>query len=284
MDLSQIFSNQIVVVILIIAITFVIHNFSSMFINLVVKNIVDKHDYKTHSAREKRHNTLYRIFNGVFGLLLWLTSIAVILGVFSVDISKIATGAGFLGIIIGLGAQATIRDIVAGTFILVENQYRIGDIVTLSGGSLSGDTSGVVEDVTLRITKLRDLDGVLHTVRNGEASVITNRTYEYSRVVIDIGVAYDSDINKVEKVINKVGLEMKEDVSINQSIREPIKFLRVDKFADSAIVLKVIGDVEPAEQWTISGEFRRRIIVEFRKNNIEIAFPQIVVHKAKTDK
>ncbi len=255
-----------------------------MFISLVVKNIVDKHDYKTHSSRQKRHDTIFRTFSGVFDLFLWLTSIAVILGVFSIDISQMATGAGFLGIIIGLGAQATIRDIVAGTFILVENQYRIGDIVTLSGGSLSGETSGVIEDVTLRITKLRDLDGVLHTVRNGEASVITNRTYEYSRVVIDIGVAYDSDINKVEKVINKVGLEMKEDVSISESIREPIKFLRVDKFADSAIVLKVIGDVEPAEQWTISGEFRRRIIVEFRKNNIEIAFPQIVVHKAKTDK
>ena len=255
-----------------------------MFINLLVKNIVDKHKYQSYSAREKRHNTLFRIFNGVFSLILWITSLTIILATFDIDISKLATGAGFLGIIIGLGAQATIKDILAGTFILAENQYRIGDIVTLSGGSLSGETSGVIEDISLRITKLRDLDGVLHTVRNGEASVITNRTYEYSRVVIDIGVSYDSDINKVEKIINKVGLEMKEDVSINESIREPIKFLRVDKFADSAIVIKVIGDVEPAEQWTISGEFRRRIIVAFRKNDIEIAFPQIVVHKAKTDK
>jgi len=141
--------------------------------------------------------------------------------------------------------------------------------------------SGVIEDISLRITKLRDLDGSLHIIRNGEASVITNLTYKYSSVVVDVGVAYDSDIDLVEKTMNEVGKKMLEEPELAAVIKEPIKFLRVDSFSPSAVVIKTLGKVIPSKQWDIAGEYRRRLLSAFNKKGIEIAFSQVVVHKAK---
>jgi small-conductance mechanosensitive channel len=214
---------------------------------------------------------------------------ATILRVLEFDLASIATGAGFLGIVVGLGAQATIRDYLAGMFILLENQYRVGDIVTLSGGTTGvgtsgAGTSGVVEEITLRITKLRDLDGTLNIIRNGEASVVTNRTFDYSSVVLDVGVAYDTDIDTAERVMNQVGEEMLEDKILHEEINEPIKFLRVDRFADSAVILKAVGQVKPASQWTVAGEYRRRLLKAFAKEKIEITLPQLVIHQKQSIK
>lgn len=281
MDLIQIINNPIAQIIITIIIAFLVHSFSDRLVHAVIKKILKEQAYGDQVARYKRENTLSSIFSTTFGAFIWLVAIGVILGIMDFNLAEVATGAGFLGIIIGLGAQTTIKDYLAGVAILVENQYRLGDIVTLSGGSVGGETSGVIEDITLRITKLRDLNGTIHTVRNGEASVITNRTFQYSRVLVDIGVAYDSDIDEVEKTMNKVGKDMLKDKSLADVIKDPIKFLRVDNFADSAIIVKALGDVEPAEQWRVAGEYRRLLLKAFREKGIEIAFPQLVVHKAK---
>lgn len=187
-----------------------------------------------------------------------------------------------MGIIIGLGAQATIRDYLAGISILAENQYRVGDIITLSGGTTGDGASGVVEEITLRITKLRDLDGTLNIVRNSDASVITNRTYKYSSVVIDVGVAYDSDIDAVERVMNAVGDELLNDPIFGVDIVEQIKFLRVNEFGESAILVKAVGKVQPARQWEIGGEYRRRLLKAFTAEDIVIAFPQLDLHQIKS--
>ena len=237
------------------------------------------HPHESQSDRQKRIDTVNNIFGAAAGLVIWFVGASMILSVLHFDLSSIATGAGFLGIIIGLGAQATIRDYLAGIAILLENQYRVGDVVTLRGGTTGLGTSGVVEQITLRITKLRDLDGTLNIVRNGEASIITNRTFGYSSVVLDIGVAYDSDIDAVEIIMNAVGQEMLEDKAHKEDIREPVHFLRVDRFAESSIIIKAVGKVKPAMQWEVEGEYRRRLLKAFKKAGIEIALPQIVVHK-----
>ena len=243
-----------------------------------------KHDGREPQAdRKKRQNTLIGIFTAAAAVIIWAGAFAAILQQFDVDFAQLAAGAGFLGLIIGIGAQSTIRDVLAGIFILTENQYRVGDIVTLNGGGVNTPTSGTVEEITLRITKLRDLDGTLNTIRNGEASIITNRTYKYSSVVIDVGVDYSSDIDLVEKTMNKVGNQMLEDDEFKSAIKDPINFLRVDAFNDSAIMVRALGQTQPAKQWEVAGEYRRRLIKAFREAGIKVAFNQIVVHKAKDE-
>ncbi|MEO7364298.1 MAG: mechanosensitive ion channel domain-containing protein [Candidatus Saccharimonadales bacterium] len=257
----------------------VMHELSARFVGRVVRRLVRRNRFETLIDEMKRENTLITIASASLQALIWIVVIAVMLHILSIDLASVAAGAGFLGIIIGLGAQTTIRDYLAGMFILAENQYRVGDIITLRGGSTGNGTSGVVEDISLRITKLRDLDGTLSSVRNGEATIVTNRTISFSSVLIDIGVSYDSNIDKVEEVLNKIGQDMLTDEELAKNIKEPIAFLRVDGFGASAIMIKVVGKVVPAKQWEIAGEYRRRVLKAFRTAKIEIAYPQLDVHQ-----
>lgn len=279
MEFQDLFNNPVTASLAIIIIAIGLHHVCGVVVSYIVQRVVRPHGLESKSDSDKRRDTLRNVFSTTARAGVWVIAIVAILGVLNFDLASIATGAGFLGIIIGLGAQATIRDYLAGVAILTENQYRVGDIVTLSGGSIGAGTSGFVEEITLRITKLRDLDGTLNTIRNGEASVITNRTYRYSSVVLDIGIGYESDIDTVEKVMNKVGKDMLSDESWGGKINEPIAFFRVDAFAPSAIMIKAIGKVQPAAQWEVAGEYRRRILKAFRAADIDIALPQIVVHK-----
>jgi moderate conductance mechanosensitive channel len=279
MDFEFLFSLVWTQILIIVISALVLQWLAGHFITGIVGRLIRKHKEETQSDRKKRRDTVAGIFKATSGLIIWLTAIGFVMYVLDINLASVAAGAGFLGIIIGLGAQATIRDYLAGIFILAENQYRVGDIVTLNGGGVSMETSGVVEDITLRITRLRDLDGTMHIIRNGEASIITNRTFKYSTVLVDIGVAYESDLDLVEKVINKVGKDMIKDPEISAITKEPIHFFRVDAFADSAIIIKALGQVSPAEQWRLAGEFRRRIVTAFRENDITIAYPQVVVHQ-----
>lgn len=268
-------------IVIIFIVAFALNRFSGIVVHNFVHRMLIRHDFETKIDRMKQEDTLRSIFRTALSLLIWLTAAGWILGVLKVNITQIAAGAGFLGIIVGLGAQATIRDYLAGIFILTENQYRVGDIITLGGGGLGQQTSGVIEDISLRITKLRDLDGSLHIIRNGEATVITNMTYKYSSVVIDVGVAYDSDIDLVEKTMNEVGISMLEEEELAKVIKEPMRFLRVDNFGASAVIIKTLGKVTPAKQWDVAGEYRRRLLIAFNKKGIAIALPQIVMHKSK---
>lgn len=273
MQLETFFNYPIIQIILISAVALVLYRLGQYVIIHASRRLIRTHPKESKSDHKKRADTLSNIFSATFGLAVWLVAIGAMLSVLDFDLASVATGAGFLGIIVGLGAQATIRDYLAGIAILAENQYRVGDIVTLSGGSTGVGASGTVEEITLRITKLRALDGTINIIRNGEASVVINRTFQYSSVVLDIGVDYESDIDTVERVINEVGLDMLKDKKFREEINEPIRFIRVDDFGKSAIIVKVVGQVKPAKQWEVAGEYRRRLLKAFRKANISIAFP-----------
>lgn len=279
MEFQDYLNNPIILIILILAIAVGLHHVSGVIVASIVQRVMRPHGLETKADNNKRKDTLRNVFSATARLMIWLVAVGAILGVLRFNLASIATGAGFLGIIIGLGAQATIRDYLAGISILIENQYRVGDIVTLSGGTTGMGTSGLVEEISLRITKLRDLDGTLNIIRNGEASVITNRTYKYSSVVVDVGVAYDSDIDLVEKVMNSVGQAMQKDETMGSKISEPISFFRVDEFAASSVIVKAVGKVIPAAQWEMAGEYRRRLLKAFAKEGIVIALPQVVVHQ-----
>lgn len=279
-NFSTITNNILVHIAIIILIAFLLHFFSDTIVSYLIKVLTRRQKDQTKTDAKKREATLTSIFSTVAKLFIWTVAIVAVLDAINLNISSIAAGAGVVGIIVGLGAQTTIRDYLAGVFIILENQYRVGDVITLSGGStgMTG-TSGTVEDITLRITKLRGLDGTLNVVRNGEASIITNRTFKFANIVIDIGIDYKSDIDVVEKIMNKVGQDMMKNEKFLHNIFEPISFLYIDDLSESSIIVRAMGKVKPAEQWEVAGEYRRLLLAAFNEAGIRIALPQVVIHK-----
>jgi len=176
------------------------------------------------------------------------------------------------GIAIGFGAQSLVKDIIAGVFVLLENQYRVGDVVRIAG------VDGLVEAINLRRTVLRDMDGVVHVVPNGEVRVASNLTKEWSRVNLNISVGYGEDLDRVMAVIDRVGLELAQDPQWRDAILTPPRSLRVDKFGDSGIEIKVLGDTRPLKQWDVMGELRKRLKRAFDQEGIEIPWPHMKVY------
>ena len=226
-------------------------------------------------AEIKREDTLIYIFRGALRVILIVLALLMILQEFGLKIGPILAGAGILGVAVGFGGQYLIKDIITGLFMILENQYRIGDVVNIDG------TSGVVQEITLRKTTLRDLDGTVHHINHGSIVRVSNLSKDFARVNIEIGVAYNTDLDYLIKVIDRTGTELAEDPVFKDSIITPPKFLRVQEFADSAIVVKILGDTKPLKQWEVAGELRKRLKIAFDREGIEIPFPQTVIHKAK---
>lgn len=192
-----------------------------------------------------------------------------------VPIGPILAGAGIVGLAVGFGGQYLIRDIISGFFIILENQYRVGDVVSFDG------TRGLVEDISLRMTTLRDMDGTVHHVPHGEIKKVANLSKDFARVNLNIGVSYNSKLDHVIQVVNDVGYELSQDAQWKEFIIKPPLFLRVEDFADSSIIIKIVGETQPLKQSEITGELRKRIKIAFDNAGIEIPFPQRVVHQIK---
>jgi small conductance mechanosensitive channel len=199
-----------------------------------------------------------------------------ILSELQIDIAPILAGAGVVGIAIGFGAQSLVKDLVAGLFIIIENQYRVGDVVRIA------DVAGIVESINLIKTVLRDLDGVVHIVLNGEIRVASNFTKDWSRVNLNVSVAYGEDLDHVISVINRVGKELAEDPEWAPLILKAPQVLRVDNLGDSGVEIKILGDTKPIRQWDVMGELRRRLKNAFDKEGIEIPWPHTKVYFGNT--
>jgi len=189
-----------------------------------------------------------------------------------VPIGPVLAGFGVAGIAVGFGAQYLIRDLIAGIFILWENQYRVGDVARVA------DIWGLVEEVNLRKTVLRDLDGAVHHVPNGEIRVASNFTRHFSRVNLDVSVSYGTDLDHAISVINRVGQELAGDENWRERIRTVPQVLRVNKLGDSGIDIKILGEVKPLEQWAVTGELRLRLKKAFDAEGIEIPWPHTKVY------
>lgn len=226
-------------------------------------------------AEVKRENTLIRIFNGTLAVAITIMASLMILKEAGLDIAPILAGAGIVGLAVGFGGQYLIRDIITGLFIILENQYRIGDVIDIDG------LGGSVEDISLRKTTLRNLDGTVHHIPHGEITKVSNLSKNFARVNLNIGVSYNSNLEHVIDVINKTGAELANDPYFKDLILSPPVFLRVDDFADSSVVVKILGDTQPLKQWEVTGELRKRLKVAFDREGIEIPFPQHVIHQAK---
>jgi small conductance mechanosensitive channel len=220
----------------------------------------------------KRVNTLSSAFVNAGIVLIVIFAIITILPEFGVNIGAMLAGLGIIGIAVGFGAQSLIKDLLAGIFILLEDQYRVGDVVSVAG------IGGLVEEIGLRRTILRDLDGIVHSIPNGEIKTASNFTKGFSRVNLNISVAYGEDLDHVIEVINRVCKEMAEDPKWKADFASTPQVLRVDNLGDSGIDIKILGDTKPMRQWDAMGELRLRIKRTFDKEGIEIPWPHTKVY------
>ena len=265
-------AHTLKVVLILIAIL-IINHFSTTFIEKIIRKFIRSERFVSPEAEKKREDTLIGVLSATTKVLVWLVGGMMILSEFGINIGPVIAAAGVAGLAFGFGGQYLIRDVIAGLFIILENQYRVGDVISLN------DVAGLVEKMNLRLTVIRDLDGTVHYIPNGEIKIASNLSNGFSSINIDLGVSYNSDLDKVAEVINNVGKELTKDPKWNDDIKSTPKFIRVEKFADSAIIVKILGDTKPLRQWDVAGEFRRRIKIAFDKEGIEIPFPQMVVHK-----
>ncbi len=243
------------------------------FLPPVVRRTVGRTKYKeSKEGLEKRTSTLLAIFKGMGRVLIVIVVIMMVLDEVGVPIAPVLAGFGIAGIAIGFGAQYLIRDLIAGIFIILENQYRVGDVARVA------DITGLVEYITLRKTVLRDLDGIVHHVPNGEIRTASNYTRHFARVNLDVPVAYGTDLDHAISVINRVGMELAEDEEWRKVIKSPPQVLRVNNLGDSGIDIKILGDVKPMEQWAVMGQLRLRLKKAFDAEGIEIPWPHTKVY------
>ena len=237
------------------------------FIQKIATHPSDKQD-----EDRKRETTLLHIFSTSSRIIWWGVVGLMILQEVGFKIGPLLAAAGVAGIALGFGGQYLIRDLISGFFIIIENQYRFGDAVTIDG------TAGVVENMTMRLTTLRDLDGVVHHIPHGEIKKISNMSKDFSRVNINLLVPYHANLDHLIKIINTVGQEVAQDPQWKEYIQKPPAFLRVEDFAESGMLLKILGETKPLKQWDVAGELRKRLKQSFDREGVHLPYPQREIH------
>jgi moderate conductance mechanosensitive channel len=221
--------------------------------------------------RAKRANTLGAVIQNAATAVIVAIAVLTVLRELQVDIAPILTGAGIMGLAIGFGAQTLVRDIISGFFLILEDQVRVGDVAAING------TGGLVEAINLRTIVLRDAEGIVHVFPNGGITTLSNRTKDFSYYVIDLGISYNEDPDRVAAVLRDTAAELQADPEFGPFILAPLEIQGVDAFADSAVMMKMRIKTVPLKQWQVGREFRRRIKKAFDRHAIEIPFPQRVV-------
>lgn len=224
------------------------------------------------ASSKKRYDTLSRAIKSMVKAAVWCLAGIIILAHYVPNPAALVTGAGAIGIFFGIAGKDIVMDIYVGLMALVEDQYRVGDVIVIDA-----DHSGSVEDITLRTVKLRDIDGNVHIVPHSMARSIINKTYDYSMVNVELGAAYNSDIDIVKEVINETGLKLANDPVWKSVIIEPVHYQTMLRFDESQLTFRALGMVKPGKQWEVASEFRIRIKEAFDNNDIEIPLPQRVI-------
>lgn len=257
-----------------LAVTILIAVFITWLVGFLIKRSIKKADkaYEPEEiARAKRLKTVLSTVRVVLGIVIWVIAGITILGQLGVAIGPIIAGLGVVGVAVGFGAQNLVKDFLAGIFIIVENQLRVGDVVKIEGAT------GVVENITLRIIQVRGLNGHLYTIPNGEIKMVENMTFRWSRSIVKVGVAYRSDINEVIHALELAANDIQEDEEFGTHVIEPPLIKAIDDFAASSLDVALWIKTHPAQQWDVGRIARRYIKQRFDEAGIEIPFPQVAL-------
>jgi moderate conductance mechanosensitive channel len=217
--------------------------------------------------RAKRARTLGSVINKVVTGALSAVVLLMVLTAFGVNIAPVLTGAGILGLAVGFGAQTLVRDVISGFFLILEDQVRVGDVAAING------VAGTVESLNLRTIVLRDGEGTVHVFPNGAIQTLANRSKDFSYYVIDLGISYRDDPDRVAAILKEIGAGMQADPAYAPWILEPVEILGVDAFRDWSVVLKLRIKTVPLKQWDVGREFRKRLRRRFNEAGIEVPFP-----------
>ena len=235
----------------------------------IVKSVDDGDDSHL-SVREKRGQTIAQLLRSVGRVVIVMVALLLSLNIFF-DIGPLLAGAGILGLAFSFGAQSLVKDIISGFFILLENQFTVGDVIETAG------KSGTVERMTLRVVMLRDLRGVLHIIPNGQMTVVSNQTRGWARAVVEVGVGYDVDVDRALDVIGDEAASFGKDQLWEHRLDGVPEVLGVESFTDNAVIIRTLLRTLPGEQWAAAREFRRRLKTRLDREGIEIPYPQRVV-------
>jgi small conductance mechanosensitive channel len=233
-----------------------------------IEKMVEDEDYTTVSEREQRAQTLSQILRSAGLVLIVLIAGTMILRELGLDVGPIIAGAGIVGLAIGFGAQTLVKDVISGFFILLENQFSVGDSIQVDG------IAGGVEKMTLRATFLRDLEGTLHIIPNGEIRTLANKTKDWARAVVNVGVGYEAHVDRVLAVLEDVGRQLSADETFGPMLLEDPTAVGPLEFGDSAVTVRLMVKTRAGQQWRVGRELRRRIKEAFEQEGIEIPYPQ----------
>jgi small conductance mechanosensitive channel len=223
----------------------------------------------------KRAETLGRVLRYIVAVVVTLVAGMLVLAELGISLAPILGAAGVVGVAVGFGAQSLVRDYFNGLFLLLEDQIHQGDVVRL------GEHAGLVEEMTLRYVRLRDYDGYVHFVSNGQIASVVNMGRGHAQAVIDVGIAYGEAIDRAMQVMVRTAEQLRADPGFSSRILDAFEMVGVERWADSAVILRARFKVAPLEQWSVRREYLRRLKAAFDSEGIEIPFPQLTVHAPK---
>ncbi|HEU0080310.1 MAG TPA: mechanosensitive ion channel family protein [Longimicrobiaceae bacterium] len=224
------------------------------------------------SVQEQRTKTLLSLVRSIGIVVILVLMVFMVLGALGINLGPLLAGAGVIGLAVSFGAQSLVKDVISGLFILFENQYGVGDVIRLDT-----TVSGAVERMTLRVVVLRDVHGVVHIVPNGEIKRVSNLTRTWARAVLDVGVAYKEDADRVMEVLREVGRGLQEDPEWKHFLVEEVTVPGIESFGESSVNIRVMAKTVPLKQWDVARELRRRIKRRFDEEGIETSNPRTLL-------
>jgi len=241
------------------------------FVTRAVRRAVDDGNADVTSDAERRADTLGAVLTNAARVLVVAFFLLMTLQEFGVNIGPLVAGAGVAGVALGFGAQSLVKDVISGFFLLMENQFGVGDII-----NVDDKHTGTVERMTLRITQLRDSEGRAHFVPNGSIVRVVVLSKDFARALVDVEVGYGTDPDKAFQVLREAGRKLHEDMP-EQAV-EPLEVKGIEVLGPSGFIIRTLTKTAPGAQWEVARELRRRILLAFRETGIEIPYPQRVVH------
>lgn len=269
----EVFLDKTLHIVLILAVAWIGSKMLRRLLKRFHGALVKKSAFSGESVSEssKRIETLMRLLRQALYLTLWVTVALTVVKEIGIEIAPVLAGAGIFGLAVGFGAQNLVKDVISGFFLILENQVRVNDVVSING------TTGLVEQINFRTIVLRDLSGTVHILPNGTIASLSNLTHGWSAYVFDIGVGYGEDMDRVIDILKQVGKSMRKEVPYDGFILGDPEIFGVDKFDESAVVIKGRLRTKPARQWEVGREYLRRVKYAFDEQDIEIPFPQRTV-------
>jgi small conductance mechanosensitive channel len=264
-DLSSWFSGRV----LSVAATLAVAYLAMQFVNLITSRLTAGTAFTRQNVRI---DTLRGVLASALRALIVVAAFVAVLSELGVNVTALLAGVSILGLAVSFGAQSLVKDVITGFFILLEDQYGVGDVVRVNG---PGGLAGGVEAVSLRTTVLRDLEGTAHVIPNGEIKTVSVLSKDWARAVADIDVPYDVSLDQMLELLTRVATALHDDPEWNNKFLEPPEVLGVQALTPTAVTLRVLMKVQPKEQWPVSREFRRRMKNALDKAGLRVPLPQM---------